>query len=132
MFIKKDHKSLTIAAAYVDDIIVIGDNISIMKSFKARLHRIFSIKDLGQLNYFLGLEVTFLDNGIVLSQKRFTNDLLRSSKPDTFKKVATPLPLNLKLYSNDSPLLNDPTHYRSLIGKLNFLNHTRPNLSFTI
>lgn len=117
LFIKKDHKYFTIVAVYVDDIIVTGDNISVMKSLKAHLHRIFSIKDLGELNYFLGCEVT--------------TDLLKSSKIHTFKRVAIPLPLNLKLYSNDSPLIKDQIHYSSLIHKLNFLTNTRPDLSFT-
>lgn len=91
-----------------------------MHSLKAHLHNIFSIKDLERLNYILGFEVPYLDEGIVLSQIKFTIDLLHTSNIKTFKKVSTPLPLNLKLYSNNSPLFHDPTHYKSLIGKLNF------------
>ena len=65
-----------------------------MHSLKAHLHNTFSMKDLGKLNYFLGLEVTYLNHGIVLSQQKFTTDLLYSSGITHFKHVATPLPLN--------------------------------------
>lgn len=102
-----------------------------MHSLKTHLHNIFSVKDLGRSNYFLGFEVTYLDAGIVLSQIKFTIDLLHTSNIKTFKKVSSPLPLNLKLYSNDSALFHDPTHYKSIIGKLNFFTHTRPYLTFT-
>ena len=59
--------SITIAAVNVDDIILTGNNVSTIQSLKTHLHTIFSIKDLGTLSYFLGLEVSYLHNGIVLS-----------------------------------------------------------------
>lgn len=129
LFIKNSSDSITIAVVYVDDIIVTGTNLSIIQSLKSHLHNNFSIKDLGKLTYFLGLEVSY---GIVVSQKKFISDLLRDLGLATFKKVVTPLPVNLKLHCSDSPLYSDPTRYRSLIGKLNFLTHTRPDLSFTV
>ena len=132
LFIKHTPTSLTVAAIYVDDIIITGNNNSIIQSLKTHLHNTFSIKDLGRLNYFLGLEVTYIDNGIVLTQRKFTSDLLKNSGITQFKRVATPLPLNLKLHANNSPLFHDPTRYRSLVGELNFLTNTRPDLSFTV
>ena len=78
------------------------------------------------------MEVSYLDQGIAITQQKFATDLLRDSGISTFKKVVTPLPLNLKLHSTDAPLYSNPTHYRSLVGKLNFLTHTRPNLAFTV
>ncbi|XP_057522453.1 uncharacterized mitochondrial protein AtMg00810-like [Amaranthus tricolor] len=129
LFINKTPTSITIAAVYVDDILLTGNNHSIIQSLKAHLHHIFSIKDLGRLNYFLGFEVTYLNDGIVLSQQNFTTNL---KLPLNLKPIATPLPLNLKLQTNNSPLFHDPTHYGSLVGKLNFLTHTRPDFSYTI
>lgn len=124
--------SITTVAVYVDDIILIGNNVSTIQSLKSHLHTIFNIKDLGQLSYFLGLEVSYLLDGIALSQRKFSTDLLRESGLQPFKKGVTPLPLQLKLHSNDSPLYSDPTQYRSLVGKLNFLTHIRPDLSFAV
>lgn len=84
------------------------------------------------MHYFLGLEVTYLNDGIALTQRKFTNDLLRECGITDFHKVATPLPLNLKLHNNYSPLYSNATKYRSLVGKLNFLTNTRPDLAFTV
>ena len=114
------------------DIIITGDNISMIQSTKAHLHKLFGIKDLGKSNYFLGFEVTYVDAGLVSSQHKFATDLLADSGITSFKNVVTPLPLNLKLQSNDSCLFYSPTLYRSIIGKLNFLINTRPNLSFFV
>lgn len=132
LFIKKTPTSLTIVVVYVDDIIISGNHLPSIQSIKSHLHTIFSIKDLGKLHYFLGLEVSYLPDGIVLSQKKFTTDHLKDSGLPTFKKVVTPLPINFKLQSSDSPLFSDTTKYRSLVGKLNFLTNTRPDLSFTV
>lgn len=63
---------------------------------------------------------------------KFTNDLLKSSSKDSFKKVVTPLPLNLKLSATEGQVIEDPSVYRSIIGKLNFLTNTRPDLSYTV
>ena len=90
------------------------------------------MKDLGKLNYFLGFEVTYVDANLMLSQRKFTTDLLADSGITSFKKVVTPLPLHLKLYSYDFPPFSNPTLYRSLIGKLNFLTNTRPDLYFSV
>ena len=90
------------------------------------------MKDLGKLNYFLGFEVTYVNVGLVLSQRKFTTNHLVDSNIPSFKKVVTPLPIHLMLHSNYSPPFSNPTLYRSLIGKLNFLTNTRPNLSFFV
>ena len=132
LFIKRSSTTITIAAVYVDDIILTGNNMAVIQSLKSHLHRIFSIKDLGRLSYFLGIEVSYLPDGIVLSQRKLTTELLQRSSIHQFKKVTTPFPLNLQLHSTNSPLHTNPTQYRSLVGKLNFLTHTRPDLSFSV
>jgi len=98
---------------------------------KQHLHTLFSIKDLGQLHYFLGLEVTYTSDGIVLSQKKFTTELLKDNGLVGSKVAHTPLPLSCKLEPAKGQLLSDPTHYRTLVGKLNVLTNTIPDLSFT-
>lgn len=132
LFLKQASTSFIIAAIYVDDILLTGNNTAGIQSLKSHLHRIFSIKDLGKLHYFLGLEVTHLSDGIALTQKKFTKELLRDCGITEFQKVVTPLPLHLKLHNNSSPLYNNRTEYRCLVGKLNFRTHTRPDLAFTV
>ncbi|XP_057526361.1 uncharacterized mitochondrial protein AtMg00810-like [Amaranthus tricolor] len=119
VFSKKTSTSITILVVYVDDIIITGDNLFLIQSTKAHLKKIFGIKDLGKLNYFLEFEVTYIDDGLVLSQHKFTTDLLHDSGLTSFKNVVSPLPLNLKLQSNDSllydnqPLMLKPIHVES-------------------
>lgn len=99
---------------------------------KAHLHNKFTIKDLGQMHYFLGMEVSHNPEGMVLTQHKFTRDLFKTSGVSDFKKAVIPMSLNHKLSSTDGELLEDPSTYRSIIGKLNFLTNTRPDLSYTV
>src|SRR5688572_29918717 len=97
LFTKRTASSFTIVAVYVDDILVTGNDSSVIQSLKHHLHSAFSIKDLGPLHYFLGLEISYLATGIAITQRKFAKDLLQHSGISHFKKAVTPLPLNLKL-----------------------------------
>ena len=130
LFLNKSSTDITIIAVYVDDILITGSNSHEILHVKNKLDTLFGIKDLGQLHYFLGLEVSYTPAGIVLSQKKFTTELLKDSGLSITKTAATPLPLNCKLEPTKGELLPDPSQYRTLVGKLNFLTHTRPDLSF--
>ncbi|KAL8103627.1 hypothetical protein AgCh_027995 [Apium graveolens] len=78
------------------------------------------------------IEVGYLPDGIFLSQKTFTHELLDSCDFDFSRKASTPLPINLKLNASDGDLLPSPESYRSLVGKLNFLTNTRPDLAYAV
>ena len=77
LFIKKQGSLITMAAVYVDDIILTGIDSATVDKLKRHLDAIFGIKDLGRLHYFLGFEVTYSIDGIILSQHRFTKELLQ-------------------------------------------------------
>lgn len=124
LFICKHHTSITFIAVYVDDMIITSNSEEHINLIKQHLDTIFGIKDLDLLNFFLGIEITYIPEGVVLSQKKFTQELLEHSSVDCSQKAVTPLPLHLKLNSEDGDLFHDPELYRSLLGKLNFLTHT--------
>ena len=132
MFIKKLHEDITILTVYVDDILITGNNPQEIQHLKAFMANTFSIKNLGKARFFLGFELAYLPEGISLTQHKFTHDLLSTFPTTNFKRALTPLPLNLKLSRDDGELLPDATPYRSLIGKLNFLTHTRPDISYAV
>ena len=111
-------------AVYVDNILVTGSNPDEVVVFKQHLHSTFGIKDLGQLHYFLGFEVAYLPKEISLSQRKFTQDLLLDTGFDIAKSIATPLPLYCTLTLDEGDLLQDPSYYRTIIGKLNFFTHS--------
>ncbi|KAI3758794.1 hypothetical protein L6452_06366 [Arctium lappa] len=132
LFLKKTASSFTIVAVYVDDVIVTGDTNSEIDNLKTFLHDTFKIKDLGQLNYFLGLEFLRGDNGMFLTQKKYLTELLQEYGIVSSEGVTTPLPCHLKLIPDMPHPLDDPSKYRQLVGKLNFLVHTRPDLAFSV
>lgn len=132
MFLNKSESHIIIVAIYVDDIIITGTDVAAIEALKLHLHTVFSIKDLGKMHYFLGMEVSYVHQGIIMTQKKFSKELLQSSSLDVSKVAKTPLPVNVKLFADSGEYYSDPALYRSLVGKLNFLTHTRPDLSYVV
>lgn len=88
---------------------------------------------MGFLHYLLGIEVTHTAEGIMICQQKFAKELLSEAEIDTSQQVScTPLPVHLKISSTDGDLLSKPDVYRSIVGKLNYLTNTRPDLSYTV
>lgn len=131
-FTEGSGNSLVIVVVYMDDIILTGVDISEISSLKAFLDLQFKIKDLGSLNYFLGIEDLHTSSGVLLHQKKFIYDLLAAFNSFYCSPVTCHLELNVKLKAKEGDLLPNPEEYRSLIGKLNFLTNTRPDLSFVV
>lgn len=75
---------------YVDDIILTGNNPSMIRLFISTLHFEFAIKDLGKLNYFLGLEVTYTSSGLFLSRAKYAKDILLKANLLDSKPVSIP------------------------------------------
>ena len=118
LFIHRSDKSMILLLLYVDDMIIIGDDHFGISDFKQFLHQHFEMKDLGHLNYFLGLEVSSDSIGYYLSQAKYASDLLsRAGLIDT-KVVSTFLEMNARLTLLDGTPLNDATFYRQLVGSL--------------
>jgi len=133
LFCKKTGDSVVFLAVYVDDILITGNNAAEISSLKAFLDRTFKIKDLGQVHFFLGIEVLHTDCGLLLTQRKFTSELLQEFDCPSLNTVTCPLDLTVKLHPDQGELLQDPTLYRMLIGsKLNFLTHTRPDIAFSV
>jgi hypothetical protein len=96
----------------VDDIIASSSNDSAITDFLHQLHDDFSLKDLGPLHYFLGIEVAYTADGLCLSQKKYTNDLLQSAGMQACKPEPTPIATSTKLSTKDDISLDDATKYQ--------------------
>jgi len=120
----------TFSAAYYLPLILAGNSRSEFQHIKSILHASFKIKDLGQLKYFLGLEVVHSKQGISLCQRKHCLDLLSDSGTIGSKPVSTPSDASLKLHHDSSPPYEDIPSYRRLIGRLLYLNSTRPYITF--
>uniref|UniRef100_A0A803PBF9 Reverse transcriptase Ty1/copia-type domain-containing protein n=1 Tax=Cannabis sativa TaxID=3483 RepID=A0A803PBF9_CANSA len=101
---------------YVDDIIIASNNTSDANTYKRYLDSKFKLKDLCPLRFFLGLKVGQSTNGISVSQRPFTLQLLTNTGYIGAKAISTPMEPNIRLSKDTDPLLADPTFCRSLIG----------------
>ncbi|KAK1614549.1 hypothetical protein QYE76_020066 [Lolium multiflorum] len=119
---------------YVDDIILVSSSVTAADRLVSSLSVAFAVKDLGKLHYFLGLEVTHDDAGLSLTQKKYSHDLLRRAGMLLCKATTTPMSSSEQLTSVDGTLLSseDATEYRSLVGGLQYLTITRPDISYAV
>uniref|UniRef100_A0A803Q579 peroxidase n=1 Tax=Cannabis sativa TaxID=3483 RepID=A0A803Q579_CANSA len=132
LFIKNFHGNFIFLLVYVDDVILASNNLVELEALKARLHTRFQLKDLGNLRYFLGLEVARSEKGIIVSQRPYALQLLEDLGYLSSKPVSTPIEANLKLGLDEKEKLSDPTLYRRIVGKLQYLTMTRPDISYSV
>jgi hypothetical protein len=119
---------------YVDDIIVTSSSPSATIALLKALDSDFTLKDLGELHFFLDIEVTKNPAGLLLSQGKYAKDLLKRAGMVSCKLVNTLLPTSEKLSAQEGTLLgpSDATSYHSLVGGLQYLTLTRPGIAFSM
>jgi hypothetical protein len=130
LFTQKNGSNFTALLVYVDDIILAGNSLTEFTRIKKVMDNEFRIKDLGQLRYFLGIEVAHSKSGISICQRKYCLDLLRDTGLIGSKPAPTPLDASIKLHQDDSAAYGDIEGYRRLIGKLLYLTTTRPDIAF--
>nr|KYP70981.1 Retrovirus-related Pol polyprotein from transposon TNT 1-94 [Cajanus cajan] len=117
---------------YVDDIVITGDDSDGICRLKSHLQRQFQMKDLGPLRYFLGIEVAHSTSGIAISQRKYALDILTETGMVDCRPSDTPMDPNIKLLPGQGEPLDDPERYRRLVGRLNYLTVTRPDIAFPV
>nr|XP_016503068.1 PREDICTED: uncharacterized mitochondrial protein AtMg00810-like [Nicotiana tabacum] len=123
---------ITSPVVYVDDVFITGIDSVEIDNLKAFFDKQFRIKGLGRLYYFLGLEVLYKPDGVIISQRKFALDLLKEYDYFAYSILSSPLDPTLKLKANEGTLLPDLTYYRKLVGKLNFLTDTRLDIAYNV
>lgn len=111
---------------------VASNDIDLLTKFKAYLGKCFQMKYLGKLKYFLGIEAAHSDEGIFISQRKYSIYIISDCGLLGCKPVSIPLEQYHKSHSEDTPVLTDPSKYRRLVGRLVYLSITRPELCYTI
>ncbi|GLT91294.1 hypothetical protein SLE2022_091880 [Rubroshorea leprosula] len=132
MFLYHSNGAMAILLLYVDDIVLTASTTVLLHDIISLLKREFLMTDLGQLNYFLGISVSFNSDGLFLSQSKYTHELLERSGMLDCKPVVTPMAPKAKLFSTDGPAYSDPAFYRSIVGALQYLTFTRPDIAFAV
>ena len=114
---------------YVDDIILTGSSTTLIQQLTNRLNIAFSLKQLGHLDYFLGLEIKYLSNNSILTtQSKYILDLLHKTHMVEAHLISSPMVSNCKLLRHGA----DPTLYRSVVSALQYATLTRPKISFAV
>ena len=125
-------EGIMLVSLYVDDMIYTGSSVQLINEFKEAMMKMFEMSDLGKLSYFLGLEVQQGEDGIFLSQQKYANDILSQFSMVGCKTVGTPMNVSEKLTSDDGTGIADARKFRSLVGRLIYLTHTRPDLTYAV
>ncbi|KAL2231261.1 UNVERIFIED_CONTAM: Retrovirus-related Pol polyprotein from transposon RE2 [Sesamum indicum] len=132
LFTKRTDDVLLALLVYVDDIVVTTPSLALIQSVKDYLHALFTIKDLGDARYFLGLEIARGSDGLYLAQTKYVRDIISDTGMSSAKSVSTPFPLGLKLTNDFGARLQQPDQFRRLIGRLLYLGFTRPNILHSV
>lgn len=132
LFYQRQGADILILLIYVDDILVTGNSSSKISDFILHLSSVFNMKDLGDIHYFLGLQIARDETTLTVTQTRYLVSLLQKFGLAGAKPVATPLASGTLLTATDGALLKDPTLYRQLVGSLQYLTLTRPDISYSV
>ncbi|KAL8116037.1 hypothetical protein AgCh_022503 [Apium graveolens] len=133
LFVYKQGNSLLYLLIYVDDMLMTGNDSVLMSQVNEFLNSHFKIKDLGDLHFFLDIQVTRTSAGIFMNQSKYVLDILTSFSELKSKTSLVPIEQHHELlHESDSPLLSDVTAYRRLVGKLIYLTISRPDLSYGV
>ncbi|KAJ8772626.1 hypothetical protein K2173_027803 [Erythroxylum novogranatense] len=131
LFVQHTSTGILVLLIYVDDMLLIGSSMALVQTFLQVLSTEFSMKDLGPLHHFLGIQVHSTETGLHLNQSRYAYSILERAQMVDCQPMPTPLVQRVDLTSDATPL-SDPTHFRGLVGSLQYLTLTRPDLSYSV
>ncbi|XP_026435519.1 uncharacterized protein LOC113333223 [Papaver somniferum] len=134
MFIYHKGTARMILLVYVDDIILVDYSYALLTTFITSLKSEFGMKDLGPLHYFLGIEATYDSKAqkLLLTQNKYSLDFLKKHGMMGCKPCKTPVAQGQRASICDGTNLSDVTFYISLVGGLQYLTLTRPDISFAV
>ncbi|GJS36172.1 putative ribonuclease H-like domain-containing protein, partial [Tanacetum coccineum] len=132
LFIKKNSRDIILVQVYVDDIIFGSTNKTWCDEFEVLMKGEFEISAMGELTFFLGLQVTQKSNGIFISQDKYVTDMLKKFDMENVRSTTTPFEAtNPKSKEEPDEAVN--VHlYRSMIGSLMYLTASRPDIQFAV
>ena len=125
-------EKISLLIVYVDDIILSRNDEEELQKLKKQLAQEFEVKDIGNLKYFLEMGVARSRKEIVVSQKKYTLDLLKETGMIGRKPVNTLMDPYKKLFSVDNSVPVNRERYQRLVGRLIYLLHTRPDIGFAV
>jgi hypothetical protein len=132
VYTRMKNRMRLVVGVYVDDLIIMGESEEEVVVFKQEMKKVFCMSDLRALSFYLGIEVKQMQSGIKLCQSSYAVKLPEKAGMKGYNSRATPMEARLKLSKDSASPAVDSTEYRSLIGSLRYLLHTRPDLTFSV
>ncbi|KAM5585973.1 hypothetical protein ABKV19_005070 [Rosa sericea] len=132
LFLKHQKGKVTALIIYVDDMVITGDDREEIRRLQQQLASEFEMKDLGDLRYFLGIEVARGSSSIFLCQRKNVLDLLSETGMLDCRPADTPIEQNHRLAEYPDQIPTDRARYQRLVGRLIYLGHTRPDLAYAV
>ena len=129
LFQKQTKRAILIVAVYVDDLLITGSSLNAIQDFKEEMAAKFEMSDLGKLTYYLGIEVTQLEDAIILKQERYSVKILEEEGMSECNSTHISMDPRLKLARSIHEDGTNAKEFRRNIGCLRYLIHTRPDLA---
>ncbi|GJX20118.1 putative ribonuclease H-like domain-containing protein [Tanacetum coccineum] len=132
LFIKRVKSDILLVQVYVDDIFFGSTKKVLCTEFEKLMHKIFQISFIGELTFFLGLQVTQKDDGIFISQDKYVDEILKKFGFSTVKTASTPMETSKPLMKDENAKDVNVYLYRSMIGSLMYLTSSTPDIMFVV
>ncbi|KAI3772528.1 hypothetical protein L6452_03715 [Arctium lappa] len=132
LFIKRKKKDILLVQIYVDDIIFGSTRDNMCKEFEELMHQRFKMSSMGELTFFLGLQVQQKSDGIFICQSKYVQDILNKFGFSDSKPASTPMETHKQITADLEGEDMDVHHYRSMIGSLMYLTASRPDIMFPV
>ncbi|GKC86737.1 retrovirus-related pol polyprotein from transposon TNT 1-94, partial [Tanacetum coccineum] len=130
LFTKKRDSHIIILQIYVDDIIFGSTCQDLCDDFSKIMHDEFKMNMMGELNFFLGLQIKQLEDGIFFNQSKYVKEMLKKFSLEDSKPIKTPMSSKTKLTRDEDKESVDDTKYRGMIGSLLYLMASRPDIIY--
>ncbi|GKB16716.1 putative ribonuclease H-like domain-containing protein [Tanacetum coccineum] len=128
LFIRRDKGDILLVQVYVDDIIFGSTKKSLCTEFEKMMHKKFQMSFMGELTFFLGLQVKQKEDGIFISQDKYVTEILKKFGFTNVKTASTPMETQKPLLKDEDGKEVDIHLYRSMIGSLMYLTYSRPDI----
>ncbi|GJX99829.1 putative ribonuclease H-like domain-containing protein [Tanacetum coccineum] len=132
VFIKRVKSDILLVQVYVDDIIFGSTKKELCTEFEKLMHKKFRISSIGELTFFLGLQVMQKDDGIFISHDKYVDEILKKFGFLTVKTASTPIETSKPLMKDENAEDVNVHLYRSMIGSLMYLTSSRPDIMFIV
>ena len=132
MFIKYIDNDILIVQMFVDDIIFRSTNEKLCKEFESCMQNKFEMSMMGELNYFLGLQIKKRSDGIFINQTKYTRELIKKFGLEDAKTRKTPTAITTKLDKDEQGKNVDIKLYKSMISNLLYLTTSRLDIMFSV